>query len=105
MELLAIGAGALVTLVLTSLYNLAATTLRRRVTVRSPESAAIKQLVPAVNCLVSIMGPMLTSQKAILEAQKGICNGNVDHAIGMVAEASERYNDFLIGAAKVEEKQ
>jgi hypothetical protein len=90
-------------LLITSLYRLAESSLRKRVTVRSPEMQAVLQMVPAVNMMVPVLGAVLTGQKASLEALKGKCNGNVDHALSTVDKAKHAYDDYLIGQATVEE--
>ena len=96
-----VGAGAVVTLIVGSLYNLLIVAVRKRVTVRSPEAKAISELVPAVNALIESNGPMMQGIIAILEAQKGICNGNVDEALHANREAKKRFDAFLVGSAKV----
>jgi hypothetical protein len=96
-----VGAGAVVTLVVGSIYNLLITSIRRRVTVRSPEAKAIAELVPAVNALIESNGPMMQGIIAILEAQKGICNGNIDEALRVNHEAKRRFDAFLLSSAKV----
>lgn len=89
------------TMVLTSLYGLATTALRKRVQIRSPESRAIEQLVPTVNALLEMQGPQTRALIAILEAQKGQCNGNVDEALIVTRAAHARFNDFLTDSARV----
>lgn len=101
MEVLPIAVGVGITLFVTSAYNLAATAIRKRVTIRSPEAQAIMQLQPAVNALIKTNGPMMQGIIAILEAQKGQCNGNVDDALVINREAKKQFDDFLISAARV----
>ncbi len=103
MDLLTAAAGAAVALVVTSAYNLAATAIRRRVTVRSPEAQAIEQIRPAVNALLETNSPMMQGIIAILEAQKGQCNGNVDEALHVNREAKKRFDTFLVQSARIEE--
>jgi hypothetical protein len=90
------------TLFITSLYGLASTAVRKRVTVRSPEARAIEQMAPAVNALMEANSPMMHGIIAILEAQKGECNGNVDKALELNREAKSRFDRFLMAQAKVE---
>lgn len=77
------------------------TAVRRRVTIRSPESVAIAKMVPAVNALVEVQGPQLEALVALLEATKGICNGNVDRALETTQDARQRFHSFLEQSAKV----
>jgi len=90
------------TLALTSLYGLTATAIRKRVSIRSPESKTIDQLVPLVNALIEVQGPQMQGIIAILEAQKGQCNGNVDAALEVNRAAKKKFDEFLITSAKVE---
>lgn len=101
-EFINIGAGVLIGLALTSIYGIAATALRKRISIRSPESAAIGQLRPAVNAMIRTMGPMQQGIIAILEAQKGQCNGNVDAALDVNREAKIHFDQFLVESAQVE---
>jgi len=89
------------TMILTSLYGLAAAALKRRVTISSPESKAIEKLVPTVNALLDMQGPQTRALIAILEAQQGQCNGNVTEALIVTRAAHSRFNDFLTGSARV----
>jgi hypothetical protein len=90
-------------LLITSLYRLAESSLRKRVTVRSPEMQAVLQMVPAVNMMVPVLGSLLAGQKASLEALKeGKCNGNVDHALSTIDKAKHDFDDYLIGQAAVD---
>jgi hypothetical protein len=100
--LISIALGVLIGLIVTGIYGLMATAVRKRVTIRSPESQAIEQMVPAVNALMEMQGPQTQALIAILEAQKGICNGNVDAALKTTRDAKIRYDDFLLGRARVE---
>jgi len=97
-----VGAGAVVTLVVGSIYNLLITSIRRRVTVQSPEAKAIAELVPAVNALIESNGPMMQGIIAILEAKKGICDGTVDRALESMTNAKNKFDFFLVGSAKIE---
>jgi hypothetical protein len=89
------------TMILTSLYGLATSAIRKRVTISSPESKAIEQLIPTVNALLEMQGPQTRALIAILEAQKGQCNGNVDEALVVTRAAHKRFNDFLTDSARV----
>ena len=89
------------TMVLTSLYGLATAALRRRVTVRSPEAATLSKVVPAVNALLRAQGPQMQALVAILEAQKGVCNGNVDEALRVTKAAQDEFDQFLVESARV----
>lgn len=73
----------------------------RRVHIQSPEAAMLEQLVPAVNILIEVQGPQMVALTAILEAQKGICNGNVDAALDTTRSAKKSFDDYLVGTAKV----
>jgi NhaP-type Na+/H+ or K+/H+ antiporter len=91
----------LVGLVLASLYGLFTTHIRKRVTIRSPEAAAITSITPAVNALIESNGPMLHGIIAILEVQKGLCNGNIDEALRVNREAKKKFDRFLVDQAKI----
>jgi len=93
---------ALATMVVASLYGLVSTAIRRRVTIRSPEARSIAQIAPAVNALIESNGPMMQGIIAILEAQKGICNGNVDDALDANRRAKKKFEKFLYEQARVE---
>ena len=94
--------GVLIGLTVTGAYNLTATAVRKRVTVRSPEARAIGQIVPAVNALIESQGPMLQGTIAIMEALKGQCNGNIDQALEVNRRAKEKFDAFLVGSARIE---
>lgn len=93
----------LVTLIISGLYGLASTALRKRVTIRSPESQAIEQIIPAVNVLIEMQGPQMRAHIATLEALQGQCNGNVTEALVITRAAHTRFNDFLTDAARVQQ--
>lgn len=101
MDVLTLAAGAMITLIMTGLYGIVTTAIRKRVSIRSPESQAIAQIRPAVNALIETNGPMMQGIIAILEAQKGQCNGNVDEALLVNREAKKRFDEFLVKSAKV----
>jgi len=96
--------GALVPLVVAGLWGAAGKWARRRVYLRSPEAQAIEQLVPAVNALVRTTGPQNDALIAILEAQKGVCNGNVDRALDRMRETRDEFHQFLISSALVDKE-
>jgi len=100
-ETLIAALSVLATMIAASLYGLATTAIRKRVHIRSPESQAIEQIVPAVNALMEMQGPQTQALIAILEAQKGICNGNVDSALETTREAKDRFERFLLGQARI----
>jgi NhaP-type Na+/H+ or K+/H+ antiporter len=91
----------LVGLALASVYGAFTAYVRKRVTIRTPEATAITSLTPAVNALLDSNGPMMQGIIAILEAQKGQCNGNVDDALRVNREAKKRFDKFLISQAKI----
>ena len=95
-------AASVATLIASGIYSVVKSGVRRRVSIRSPESQAIEQIVPAVNALIVANGPMMTGIIAILEAQKGECNGNVDAALKVNREAKKKFDRFLESQAKVE---
>ncbi len=59
MDILSTSVGVLIGLVTTSLFRFVEGVVKKRVTVRSPESKAIAELVPAVNMILSCMGAKL----------------------------------------------
>ena len=61
----------------------------------------IRCIVPAVNMLVENQGPILQALRALLEAQKGKINGNVDDALSVVIDAQNGYTEFKDAAAKI----
>jgi hypothetical protein len=91
-------------LLITSIYRLAESGIRKRITVRSPEMAAVMQIVPTVNMMVPVLGSLLIGQQASLEALKnGKCNGNVDKALSRIERARAQYDDYLVDQASVDE--
>jgi len=78
------------------------TFLARRVKVQSPEAATLAQVVPAVNAILCVLGPLLDASIANLEVTKGICNGNVDRALERTRAARDCYDAFRNEATKVE---
>jgi hypothetical protein len=87
--------------ILTAVLRMVETAIRRRVSIRSPESAAIQKIVPALNAVLEIQGPQTQAMIAMLEAQKGYCNGNVDEALDNMRQAKNRYDRFLHDSVKV----
>ena len=82
--------------------------VERRVKVETPverelreTEARIRCIVPAVNMLVENQGPILQALRALLEAQKGKINGNVDDALSVVIDAQNGYTAFKDDAAKI----
>ncbi len=100
-DMIPVAIGAAIALVVSSIYNLLSTAIRKRVTVRSPEAASIEQIRPAVNALLKANSPMMQGIIAILEAQKGQCNGNVDDALSVNRQAKKDFDEFLISASQV----
>lgn len=94
--------GAAIALVLGSIYSVVKTAVRKRVVVRSPESAAIAKLVPVVNVILDMQGTQTEALITLLEVQKGICNGNVDKALLKTQASKAKYDELLLGAAKIE---
>ncbi len=88
-------------LVAASIYGLFSSAVRKRVQIRSPEARTIEQMAPAVNALIEANGPMMQGIIAILEAQKGECNGNVDSALKVNREAKKKFDRYLVSQAKV----
>lgn len=78
------------------------TFLARRVHVESPEAKTLAQVVPAVNAILCVMGPLLDASIANLEVAKGICNGNVDRALEKTRAARDCYDAFRNESTKVE---
>jgi hypothetical protein len=98
---LPVAIGVIGTFILTALLRTAETAIKRRVIVRSPESAAIDKIVPALNAVLEIQGPQSQAMIAMLEAQKGYCNGNVDTALDDMKAAKVKYDRFLQDSAKI----
>ena len=101
-DMIPVAIGAAIALLVTSIYNLTATAIRKRVSIRSPESQAIEQLVPAVNALLDMQGPQMRAHIATLEALQGQCNGNVTDALTITRAAHAKYNEFLTDSARVQ---
>jgi hypothetical protein len=78
------------------------TFLARRVHVESPEAKTLAQVVPAVNAILCVMGPLLDASIATLEVTKGICNGNVDKALERTRAAQAKFEAFRDKASTVE---
>ena len=91
----------LVGLALASIYGAFTTYVRKRVTIRTPEATAITSLTPAVNALLESNSPMMQGIIAILESQKGQCNGNIDEALKVNREAKKKFDRFLVDQAKI----
>jgi len=98
---LAGAAGMIGAFILTSLLRMAESAIKKRVTVRSPESVAIEKIVPALNAVLEIQGPQTQAMIAMLEAQKGYCNGNVDTALESMQIAKMKYDNFLQDSARI----
>lgn len=97
-----IAAGSILAgLIIASLYGMITAHIRKRVVIRSPEASAISSITPAVNALLESNGPMMQGIIAILEAQKGQCNGNVDDALKVNRAAKVKFDKFLVSQAKV----
>jgi hypothetical protein len=82
--------------------------IERRVKVETPVERELREtetrircIVPAVNMLVENQGPILQALRALLEAQKGKINGNVDDALSVVIDAQNDYTSFKDAAAKI----
>jgi hypothetical protein len=87
--------------VLNSILKTIETAIKKNVTVQSPESKAIEKMAPAINAVLEIQGPQTCAMIAMLEAQKGYCNGNVDRALKEMEEAKAKYDAFLHSSAQV----
>ena len=101
MDILSTSVGVLIGLITTSLFRVIESGVKKRVTVRSPESKAIAELVPAVNMVLSCMGAMLTAEEASLEALHGQCNGNIDEALKKISGAKKSYRDYIDDQVKI----
>jgi hypothetical protein len=95
MDILSTSVGVLIGLIVTSIFRIAESGIRKRITVRSPESKAIQEIVPAVNMILSCLGAMLTAEEASLEALHGQCNGNIDEALEKVTKAKQKYRNYI----------
>lgn len=78
------------------------TFLARRVKVETSDATAIRALRKDVRTIVAVQDAIMDTQvlqsraiKAVLEAQKGVCNGNVDRAISMIDGAEAQFDAFL----------
>ena len=78
------------------------TFLGKRIHVESPEAKTLAQVVPAVNAILCVLGPLLDASIANLEVAKGICNGNGDRALERTRAARDCYDAFRNEATKVE---
>ncbi len=94
----AIGAG--ITLIVGGIYKIITEVIRRNVSIKSPESKSLDRLIPAVNELIEIQAPQMDALIAILEAQQGFVNGNIEIALIKMREAKSKYDKFLTNAAK-----
>jgi len=100
-SILAAAAGMIGAFILTAILRTTESALRKRISVRSPEAKAIERIVPALNAVLEIQGPQTHAMIAMLEAQKGYCNGNVDLALEEMRVAKSKYDNFLQDSAKV----
>lgn len=90
--------GALIPIIIGGLVVL----VRRSVKIQTPGARKVDQIVPAVNALLDIQLPQTEALIALLEVQKGICNGNVDRALDNTRKAQDKFKGFLQNAAKIE---
>lgn len=102
--LIALAAGSIVSLAVTGIFAMVSRYLKRRVTVASPEARKLDQMIPAVNALVRVAAPQNEALIAILEAQKGVCNGNVDRVLDRMRETRDEFNQFLVSSALVDKE-
>jgi predicted PurR-regulated permease PerM len=99
-QLLAGAIGVLIALFITSMYKYFQNLISDYIYVRSPARKAIDKIQPALNTLIEIQPAILQGLKAILEAQKGQCNGNVTEALEIIKQAKEQFDSFLIEQSK-----
>jgi len=100
----ALAIGALVSLIVGGLWSAIGKWMGRRVYLRSPEARSIEQIGPAVNALVKVASPQNDALIAILEAQKGVCNGNVDRALEKMRKTRDEFHGFLVSSALVDKE-
>lgn len=79
--------------------------ISRRIYTDRRESTTLAMVVPAVNALLDIQGPQTEALIALLEAQQGKCNGNVDKALKTASAARERFDGFLLNSARISESK
>ncbi|MCX7023045.1 MAG: hypothetical protein NT080_00315 [Spirochaetes bacterium] len=94
--------GALVPMIVGSLYTAATTAFRKRISIKSRSEEVINQVIPAVNALLALQGPQTEALVALLEATMGTCNGNVERALESVRRAQMVYQRFKDDAVQIE---
>jgi hypothetical protein len=100
--------GALVAGIIAIIVSSVKKYMDKRIKVETPIERELREtegrircIVPAVNMLVENQGPILQALRALLEAQKGKINGNVDDALTVVIDAQNDYSAFKNAAAKI----
>lgn len=78
--------------------------LDKRIKVSTPSERALDHIVPMVNMLARVQGPMLVSIEALLEATKGKCNGNIDEALEVMKEARRCYDSYVTNRLEIPSK-
>lgn len=63
----------------------------------------VAELVPNVNCLLSVQAPQIQALVALLEASKGQVNGNVDRALDAARKAGDQFEAHLCASAQIKE--
>ncbi len=76
--------------------------IRKAFSRNSREASQLGKIVPAVNALLEMQGPQTEALIALLEAQQGKCNGNVERALDTATAARDKFDGFLRKSAKVE---
>jgi hypothetical protein len=84
------------------IVNCVRTRIMKRYHSERRESTVLSQLVPAVNALLDMQGPQTHALIALLEAQQGQCNGNVEKALAISIKARDKFDMFLRDSARVE---
>lgn len=80
------------------------TLLKRNVHIATPAERSLDHIVPMVNMLAHVQGPMLVCIEALLEASKGKCNGNIDNALEVMKDARECYDSYVQNRLEVPAK-
>lgn len=106
MDLLSTALGAIVAFLATGAVAAVIAAMKRRVKFQTPEAEIVEKIVPTVNALLAMQGPQTEALIAILEAQKGICNGicngNVDQALVKIRTSKAEFDAFLLSTAQVD---
>jgi len=104
-EILILCTGIILTLVIGGIAKLLTTFFKRHVTIQSPEYKKIQEMIPTLNAIVDLIGPIATGVIAILEAESGVRNGNLKIALDSMRIEKKKYDIFCVDSTKINPKE